>query len=324
MAPNPITMVDLGYTLSSEEHPPNALVENAARAEEVGFGFVSISDHFHPWVEAQGESPFVWSTLGGIAHATDEIDVGVGVTCPTVRIHPAILAQAAATTADMLDGRFFFGVGSGENLNEHVLGDRWPEFEVRIEMLEEAVDVIRDLWEGENYSHHGKHYDVENAKLYTLPDELPPIVVSAFGPKSARSAADIGDGLWTVGPKEEPIETYEDAGGSGPKYAQIDVCYAESEDEAIDTVYEQWPNGEISGELSQVLPTPAHFEQAAAMVEREDVEESATPLGSDPQPFIDSVQACVDAGYDHVYFHQIGPDQEGFFEFFEENIRGEI
>ncbi|KYH27184.1 5,10-methylenetetrahydromethanopterin reductase [Halalkalicoccus paucihalophilus] len=280
--------------------------------------------HFHPWVEAQGESPFVWSTLGGIAHATEEIDVGVGVTCPTVRIHPAILAQAAATTADMLDGRFFFGVGSGENLNEHVLGDRWPEAPVRLEMLEEAVGVIRDLWEGENYSHHGTHYDVENAKIYTLPDELPPIVVSAFGPKAARSAADIGDGLWCVGPQEDPLETYDEAGGDGPKYAQIDVCYAESEEEALDTVYETWPNGEISGELSQVLPTPAHFEQATEMVDREDVAESATPLGSDPEPFIDSVEACLDAGYDHVYFHQIGPDQEGFFEFYEENIEGEF
>ncbi|MDL5361033.1 TIGR03557 family F420-dependent LLM class oxidoreductase [Halalkalicoccus sp. NIPERK01] len=314
-------MVALGYTLSSEEHGPTTLVENAARAEEVGFEFVSISDHFHPWVEAQGESPFVWSTLGGIAQATDEIDVGVGVTCPTVRIHPAILAQAAATTARMLDGRFFFGVGSGENLNEHVLGDRWPEAAVRLEMLEEAVGVIRDLWEGENYSHHGTYYDVENAKIYTLPDELPPIVVSAFGPKAARSAADIGDGLWCVGPQEEPLETYAEAGGDGPKYAQIDVCYAESEEEALDTVYETWPNGEISGELSQVLPTPAHFEQAAEMVDREDVAESATPLGPDPEPFVDSVEACVDAGYDHVYFHQIGPDQEGFFEFYEEHLR---
>ncbi|MFC6904444.1 TIGR03557 family F420-dependent LLM class oxidoreductase [Halalkalicoccus tibetensis] len=317
-------MVELGYTLSSEEHPPNTLVENAARAEELGFEFVSISDHFHPWVEAQGESPFVWSVLGGIAQATDEIDVGVGVTCPTVRIHPAILAQATATTADMLDGRFFFGVGTGENLNEHVLGDRWPEFEVRMEMLEEAVAVIRDLWEGENYSHHGEHYDVENAKIYTLPEELPPIVASAFGPKSARAAADIGDGLWCVGPQEEPIENYAEAGGDGPTYTQIDVCYAESEEEALDTVYEQWPNGEIAGELSQVLPTPAHFEQAAEMVTREDVAESATPLGPDPQPFIDSVQACIDAGYDHVYFHQIGDDQEGFFEFYEENLEGEF
>ncbi|MCL7419194.1 MAG: LLM class F420-dependent oxidoreductase, partial [Halalkalicoccus sp.] len=157
-----------------------------------------------------------------------------------------------------------------------------------------------------------------------LPEEPPPIVVSAFGPKSARSAADIGDGLWCVGPQEEPLETYEKAGGGGPKYAQIDVCYAESEEEALDTVYETWPNGEISGELSQVLPTPAHFEQAAEMVDREDVADSATPLGPDPKPFVESVEACLDAGYDHVYFHQIGPDQEGFFEFYEENIEGEF
>ncbi len=314
-------MVELGYTLSSEEHGPDTLVENAARAEAVGFDFASISDHYHPWTEAQGNAPFVWSTLGGIAQATNEIEIGVGVTCPTVRIHPAIIAQAAATTAAMFDGRFFFGVGTGENLNEHVLGDRWPEFEIRLEMLNEAIGVIRDLWVGENYSHHGTHYDVENAKLYTLPEERPPIVVPAFGPRAARTAADTGDGLWCVGPQEKPIDTYERAGGDGPKYAQIDVCYAESEDEAIHTVYEQWPNSELSGELSQILPTPAHFEQATEMVERGDVAESATPLGSDPEPFIESVNACVEAGYDHVYFHQIGDDQEGFFEFYEENLQ---
>ncbi|MCH7661071.1 MAG: TIGR03557 family F420-dependent LLM class oxidoreductase [Euryarchaeota archaeon] len=317
-------MVELGYTLSSEEHGPNTLVENAVRAEEVGFDFACISDHYHPWTSTQGESPFVWSTLGGIAHATDEIDIGVGVTCPTIRIHPAILAQAAATTAAMFDGRFFFGVGTGENLNEHVLGDRWPEFDVRLEMLEEALGVIRDLWEGEQYSHHGNHYDVENAKLYTLPKERPPVVVSAFGPRAARAAADIGDGLWSVGPQDEPRENYEESGGDGPKYAQIDVCYAEDEEEAIDTVYEQWPNGEIAGELAQELATPAHFEQAAEMVEREDVAESAISVGSDPEPFIESVEACIEAGYDHVYFHQIGDDQEGFFEFYEENIQDEF
>lgn len=317
-------MVELGYTLSSEEHGPNTLVENAVRAEEVGFDFASISDHYHPWTETQGESPFVWSALGAIAQATDEIDVGVGVTCPTIRIHPAILAQATATTAAMFDGRFFFGVGTGENLNEHVLGDRWPPFDVRMEMLEESLSVIRDLWEGENYSHHGKHYTVENAKLYTLPEDPPPIVVSAFGPHAARAAADIGDGLWCVGPQEAPTDAYNEAGGGGPMYTQIDVCYAENEDDAIDTVYEVWPNSQLPGEMAQLLPTPAHFEQASEMVDREDVAASATPMGSDPQPFIDSVQACVDAGYDHVYFHQIGPDQEGFFEFYEENIQGEF
>lgn len=317
-------MVELGYTLSSEEHGPNTLVEHATRAEEVGFDFACISDHYHPWTEEQGNSPFVWSTLGGIAATTDEIDIGVGVTCPTIRIHPAIIAQAVATTADMFDGRFFFGVGTGENLNEHILGDRWPEFDVRLEMLEEALGVIYDLWEGENYSHHGTHYTVENAKLYSLPEESPPIVVSAFGPRAAQSAADIGDGLWCVGPQEEPLDTYEENGGSGPKYTQIDVYYAENEDNAIDTVYEQWPNGQLSGEMAQILPTPAHFEQATAMVEREDVAASATPMGSDPQPFIDSVHVCIDAGYDHVYLHQIGPNQEGFFEFYEENIQNEF
>lgn len=313
-------MVDLGYTLSSEEHGPNTLVEHAARAEEVGFDFASISDHFHPWTSQQGQSPFVWSTLGGIAHATDDLRVGVGVTCPTIRIHPAILAQATATTAAMFEGRFFFGVGTGENLNEHVVAERWPEFDVRMEMLEEAIDVIRTLWEGGQRSHHGTHYDVENARLFTLPEEPPPIVVSAFGTRSANAAADVGDGLWSVGPQADPLETYRDAGGDGDAYTQIDVCYAENEDEAIDTAYENWPNAAISGELSQELPTPAHFEQAATMVTREDIAESVV-CGSDSQEFVDRIQECIDAGYGNVYLHQIGPDQKGFFEFYEENVQ---
>ncbi len=310
----------IGYTLSSEEHGPQTLVENAVRAEAVGFDFCSISDHFHPWVSAQGHSPFVWSTLGAIAHATDEIDVGVGVTCPTIRMHPAIHAHAVATVADMFDDRFTFGVGTGENLNEHVLGDHWPEHEVRMEMLEEAMVVMDKLWDGGNTSHHGKHYTVENARLYTLPAEKPPVVVSAFGPKAAKMAAEIGDGFWTVGTKEEVLRTYEEAGGEGPKYAQLDVCYAETEEAAVETVYEHWPNTALPGELSQELATPAHFEQATQMVEHEDIKAGPTVTDPDPDAHLESIREALEIGYDHVYVHQIGPDQESFFEFYEEAV----
>ncbi|ELZ10024.1 TIGR03557 family F420-dependent LLM class oxidoreductase [Natrialba aegyptia] len=313
-------MTQLGYTLSSEEHGPTELVEYARRAEEAGFDFVSISDHFHPWIPAQGESPFVWSTLGGIATATDEIEVGVGVTCPTMRIHPVNVAQAVATVEEMFDGRFTFGVGTGENLNEHVTGHRWPEHDVRLEMLTEAMNVMSSLWTGDNTSHHGEHYTVENARLFTVPDEQPTTIASAFGPQTARWAAEHGDGLWCSGPKGAVVDEYEDAGGDGPAYSQLHICYADSEDEAIDTVHEYWPNGSLPGELGQELPTPAHFEQATEMVDRDDIAESGTTTDPDPQAHIDSIETAVDAGYDHVYVHQIGPEQERAIEFYEEEV----
>src|SRR3954452_8296270 len=187
-------MVQFGYTLSSEEHPPRALVRNARLAEKVGFEFVSISDHFHPWVSAQGHSPFVWTVLGAISAETERIRVGIGVTCPTTRIHPAILAQATATTSLLFGDRFFFGVGTGEALNEHILGHRWPRPEVRLAMLEEAVDIIRRMWTGETVDHRGDFYEVENAKLCDPPTAEIPVIVSAFGQKAADVAARLGDG----------------------------------------------------------------------------------------------------------------------------------
>jgi len=313
-------MTELGYTLSSEEHSPNDLVEHARRAEEVGFDFLSISDHYHPWVEAQGHAPFVWSTLGGVAEATDGIDVGVGVSAPIVRIHPAVYAQAAATAAAMFDGRnFYAGVGTGENLNEHVLGDRWPEHAVRLEMLAEAVEVIDALWTGEEVSHHGKHYTVENAKLYTLPEERPAIPVSAYGERTAKAAAEFGDGFWCVGP-QDVVETWEDHGGEGPRFCQLQACVADGEDEAVSIAHEQWPTSALTGELSAVLPTPTHFEQAAEMVSEEDIAESSIMLGPDAQQHVDAIQEAVDAGYDHVYVHQIGDDQEALFDLYREEV----
>ncbi|MDG5817284.1 TIGR03557 family F420-dependent LLM class oxidoreductase [Natronococcus sp. A-GB7] len=313
-------MVQLGYTLSSEEHEPNELISIAQRAEEAGFDFLSISDHFHPWVPAQGESPFVWSTLGGVATVTDDIEVGVGVTCPTTRIHPLNVAHAVATVDEMFGDRFTFGVGTGENLNEHVTGERWPEHDVRLEKLDEAMDVMEQLWTGETTSHHGEHYTVENARLYTCPDEQPTTIGSAFGPQTAQWVADNTDGLWCSGPKEKPIEAYEDAGGDGPTYTQLHGCYADSEEAAVETIYEYWPNGSVPGELGQELPMPAHFEQAAQMVEKEDIAESGTTTSPDPQDHIDSIEQAVDAGYDHVHYHQVGPDQESAIEFYEDEV----
>jgi G6PDH family F420-dependent oxidoreductase len=307
---------NFGYALSSEEHAPLDLVRHAKAAEDAGFEFLSISDHYHPWIDRQGHSGFVWSVIGGIATTTERIRLGTGVTCPTIRTHPAIIAQASATVATMMPGRFFFGVGSGEKLNEHITGARWPEVEVRLEMLEEAVDVIRKLWRGGVQSHHGKHYTVENARLYDLPEKPPEVIVSASGPKALEVAARIGDGLWGMGPQADLVKRFDQLtdGKGKPKYAQVTLCWAADEQAARKTAFEWWPTVAIKGEASQELPSPAHFEQLVGMVDEETVAQ-AMPCGPDPEPVVEAVQTYLDAGFDHVYFHQVGPDQEGFLRF---------
>jgi coenzyme F420-dependent glucose-6-phosphate dehydrogenase len=312
-------MTAFGYTLSSEEHGPRDLVRNAGRAEELGFDFCSISDHYHPWVEAQGHSPFVWSVLGAIAQATEQIEIGVGVTCPIVRIHPAVVAQAAATTSLLFGDRFVFGVGTGEALNEHILGHRWPPPETRLAMLEEALQVMRDLWTGETVDHRGDFYEVENARLFDPPDDRIPVVVSGFGDRAIALAAEIGDGYWGHSPEPDVIRKYEKAGGSGPRYAQLNLCWAESEAAGRSTAYEVWPNAGVAGQLSQDLPTWTHFEAAAQPLTEEQVTKSI-PCGPALEPVLDSVREFVEAGYDHVYFHQIGPDQDGFFRFWRDEL----
>jgi coenzyme F420-dependent glucose-6-phosphate dehydrogenase len=313
-------MVELGYALSSEEHAPNDLVRYARAAEQAGFEFALVSDHFHPWVDRQGESPFVWAVLGGIAQATEALRVGTGVTCPLIRTHPAIVAQAAATAASMMPGRFFLGLGTGENLNEHIFGDRWPAGHVRLEMLEEAIDVIRLLWQGGYQSHDGKHYRLEEARLYTLPDELPPIAVAAAKQGAAALAGRAGDALVAVAPDEELVAAFHAAGGDDkPLYGQVTVCWADSEEEARRTAHEWWPTAAVPGDLSQELPLPRHFEQAAQAVSEEDVAE-AVVCGPDPDAHLAKIREFADVGFDHVYVHQIGPDQEGFFEFYEREI----
>lgn len=314
-------MTSYGYTLSSEEHDPSTLVRNATKAEELGFDFVSVSDHYHPWVSEQGHSPFVWTVLGGIAARTDRVQIGVGVTCPILRIHPAILAQATATTALLADDRFVFGVGTGEALNEHVLGQRWPRPELRREMLEEAIAVIRRLWTGETVDHLGRFYEVENARIFDPPNRPIPVMVSGFGTDAATLAGRIGDGYWGHSPDKEMLDAYEQGGGSGPRYAQLNVCWSTDAETARKTVHRVWPNGGVPGQLSQDLPTWTHFEQAAEMVTEEDATKS-TPCGPDIlDELVDSVREYELAGYDHLYFHQVGPDQDGFFDFWREELR---
>jgi G6PDH family F420-dependent oxidoreductase len=299
----------IGYFLSSEEFGPHDLVTQARKAEAAGFHALWISDHYHPWNDEQGHSPFVWSVIGALAEATS-LPVTTGVTCPTVRIHPAIIAQAAATSGVLHRGRFQLGVGSGEALNEHILGDRWPEADMRLEMLEEAVEVIRLLWQGGDCSHHGRHYTVENARVYDLPDEPPPIVVSGFGPKAIRLAAKIGDGFCTTSPDEEAIGLYRSEGGAGPVQAGTKVCFMDSREHALETVLRLWPNEGLPGELAQVLPTPAHFEQACELVTGDHI---ASPVGPDLDEHAASLRQYADAGVDELFVQQIGPEQDAFF-----------
>jgi G6PDH family F420-dependent oxidoreductase len=305
----------IGFTLSSEEMGPRELVALAAQAEDAGFDFASISDHFHPWVDRQGNSPFVWSVIGGVAQVTDRLTVTTGVTCPTTRIHPALVAQAAATCALMLPGRFMLGLGSGENLNEHIVGEGWPEVAVRQERLEEAVEVIRGLWKGGLFSHHGEHFTVENARIYSLPDEPPPILLATAGERATELAGRIGDGMFGLVPDRAVIKAFEEAGGKDkPRLGQVHVCWSPDEADARRTALEWWPNTLAGGNLPWELPLPSHFEDATSWADEEAIADEIV-CGPDPERHAAAAREFVDAGYDHVYFHQVGPNQEGFLDF---------
>ncbi|GHC87057.1 TIGR03557 family F420-dependent LLM class oxidoreductase [Streptomyces flavofungini] len=307
-------MTSFGYFLASEEFTPAELLEQARAAEQAGFTHLAISDHYHPWTGEQGQSPFVWSMIGALAQVTS-LPVTTFVTCPTVRMHPAVNAQAVATSGVLTGNRFRFGVGSGEALNEHILGDAWPAVDVRLEMLEEAVHVIRRLQSGDEITHRGKHYTVENARLYTVPDEPVPIYVSGFGPKAAALAGRIGDGFVTMTPDADLVGQFRRAGGGQkPVLGGVKVCWGTDRDQAVTTAHRLWPTQFLPGELGQVLPDPAHFEQAATLVTEEAVADGMV-CGADADEHVRAVAAYVDAGFDEVYVGQIGPDQQGFFDF---------
>ena len=313
--------MQLGYQLSSEEHPAPDLVGYARRAEEVGFSYAVISDHFHPWLHRQGQSPFAWSVLGAIAQVTTRLRVGTAVTAPIRRMPPYLVAQAAATVTTLMPGRFFLGVGSGENLNEHVTGEWWPPSETRREMLEEAVDVIKKLFAGGTVEHFGTHYTVDNARIYSRPLEPPAIMVAGGGKDGAELAGRIGDGMIGTAPSEELVQAFEDAGGEGkPKYAQIDVCVAEDEAEARRIAHAQWAApAAIPPRLLTKLRVPADFQAVAELVTEDAVAEKII-CGADPDEHLERIKEFADAGFDHVHVHQVGADQETFFRFYEKEM----
>ncbi|HUR16650.1 MAG TPA: TIGR03557 family F420-dependent LLM class oxidoreductase [Candidatus Limnocylindrales bacterium] len=313
-------MVEIGYALSSEEHTPLDMVRWAERAEQAGFGFALISDHYHPWIDRQGHSGFVWGLIGAISQRTEKLVLGTGVTAPIIRTHPAIIAQAAATAACLMPGRFFLGVGSGENLNEHILGDKWPPADIRLEMLEESIDVMRTLWQGGVQDYDGSYYVVENARVYDLPDDEIQVMVAASGEKASQLAGRVGDGLIGTSASTDTVTAFEKAGGSGkPRYGQMSVCWAETEEEAVRVAHEVWPIAGMGGQLGQELALPALYEAVAELVTPDQIKESIV-CGPDAEPVRKKIQEYADAGYTHVYLHQIGPDQEGFFRFAEREL----
>jgi G6PDH family F420-dependent oxidoreductase len=290
-------------------------------AEQAGFEALWISDHFHPWLDEQGQSSFVWAVIGAISQATS-LPVTTAVTCPTTRIHPAIIAQAAATVSLLTDGKFNLGVGTGEALNEHVTGAKWPAADERLEMLEEAVTIIAELFTGEQLTHDGKHYQVDTARLYSVPRVPPPVYLSGFGEKSARLAARIADGYICMGPQADLIKLYRDEGGAGrPVQGGIKCCWAPHAGDARATMHRLWPNDSIPRESAQLLPLPRHFGQLAELVTEEMV---TAPCGPDPEPYIKAIRAYEEAGFDEVYLGQVGGRLEGAFEFFATQVLPQV
>jgi G6PDH family F420-dependent oxidoreductase len=309
----------IGFKLFAEALPPKELVRQAVEAERAGFDFVEISDHFHPWLESQGHSPFAWSVLANAAAKTETLGLVTGVTCPSIRYHPAIVAQAAATTQILSDGRFTLGVGAGERLNEHVVGQGWPEVGDRHRRFREALEIIRLLWEGGYKSYRGDFLKLEDARVFDLPDELPPIVVAAGGAQAVKLAAELGDGLFATDPDRDLVDRFGEAGGSGPKYCEVPLAWAEDADAAAESVHEKFRFGLLDWKVLPELPNPANFESATDFVTKDDVAE-AFACGPDVDRHVELAKPFAEAGFDHLALMSAGPDVDGFFEFFANDL----
>ncbi len=307
----------IGYFLSTEEYGPAELIEQARAADRAGFRGLWISDHFHPWNNEQGNSPLVWSMIGAISQVCDQ-HVTTAVTCPTVRVHPAVVAQAAGTCAELLGGRFTLGVGTGEALNESILGGPWPELDVRLEMLEEAVGLIRELWTGEVVSHRGRHYTAEHARIYNVPDPPPEIFVSGFGPKAVDAAAKIGDGYIGTSPDGDLVSQFK-AAAERPTMAGAKVAFAPTQEEGWEHAHRLWPHAGLPGEMAQILPTPEHFEQATQLVTMASTRDSVV-AGEDPEQHLAQIERYADAGYDELYIANMGPHHQEMIEFYGRHV----
>ncbi|HEV7688444.1 MAG TPA: TIGR03557 family F420-dependent LLM class oxidoreductase [Acidimicrobiia bacterium] len=316
-------MTSYGFTLMTELHGPRELVDQAVAAEAAGFDFAAMSDHFHPWLESQGNSPFAWSVLGTVAERTERMDLMTMVTCPFLRYHPAVVAQAAATVQILCDGRFTLGLGAGENLNEHVIGAGWPPVPVRHEMLDESIEIMRRLFQGGEHHFRGEHLTLESARLYSLPDTPPPLAVAAGGPDAARLAGEAGDALITVAPDPELIDAYREAGGTGPTYGQVGLSWAPDEEQGRKQALELFRFFSGGWPVMSELATPAAFEAATKTVREEDVAE-LMPCGPQPELHVEAIRRFEEAGYDHVAVVQAGGDMNGFLRFWEEEVRPKL
>lgn len=305
----------IGYKLATEGFAPKELIRQAVLAERAGFDFVEMSDHYHPWVEAQGHSAFTWSLLSAIAVKTERIGLVTGVTCPSMRYHPAVIAQAAATLAIISDGRFTLGVGAGERLNEHVTGEGFPARRERHERLREALEIIRLLWQGGYRSYDGKYLRLEDARVFDLPDQLPVIAVAASGPASARIAADLGDGLFAVEPDGDLVGTWHGLGGHGPAYGEVPLAWAPDEHSAVRAVLEKNSFALTGWKVMAELPNPVNFEAVTALVTPDQVREQFA-CGPDPKRHLQVAGQFADAGFDHLVAMNAGPDPDGFMDFF--------
>ncbi|MER5456236.1 TIGR03557 family F420-dependent LLM class oxidoreductase [Micromonospora sp. NPDC002389] len=305
----------IGYKLASEGFGPTEIIRQAVRAEQVGFDFVEMSDHFHPWLDDQGHSSFTWTVLGAVAARTDRIGLATGVTCPTVRYHPAIIAQAAATLAIISDNRFTLGVGAGERLNEHVVGQGFPSARGRHERLREALDIIRLLWSGGYHSYEGKHLHLEDARVFDLPDRPPVIAVAASGGASVAIAAELGDGLFATEPVADLVQNYQRLGGQGPRYAEVPMAWATDEEQAVRAAWETSRWAVTGWKVMSELPNPVNFEAAARTVTPDDIR-AQFAVGPDPDTYVQAVRTYVDAGFDHIVLQNAGPDPDGFLDFF--------
>jgi G6PDH family F420-dependent oxidoreductase len=312
-------MIKIGYKLMSEEHGPNELVRNVVRAEHAGFDLAAISDHFSPWIEEQGHAPLAWSVLGAAAHATKRIELMTAVTCPIMRYHPAIIAQGAATVALLSDNRFVLGLGAGERLNEHVAGLGWPGVGERHERLSEAVDIIQGLLAGELTNYRGEYFRLDQAKLFDRPSRKPLVVMAAGGVEAARLAARKADGLVVTEPKPELIAAFQSADGTGPRYAEVSMCWAPSEAEAQRTAHHYFRWAVTGWPVQAELPTVRSFAAATKHVTPEMVAQQVS-CGPAVEVHLKSINRFIEAGYDHIILTQVGPQQAEFIEFFERQL----
>lgn len=317
-------MTVVGFHASHEQIHPGALLEAVQHAEAAGFGAAMCSDHFAPWSERQGQSGFAWSWLGA-ALATTDVTFGV-VNAPGQRYHPAIIAQAAATLGAMFPGRFWVALGSGEAANEHITGDRWPRKELRNQRLAESVEVMRALFAGEEVSHEGL-VTVDRARLWTLPEEPPPLIGAAVSAATAGWVATWADGLITV---NQPVETlrevvgaYRDAGGTGPVALQVHVSYDPDEERALAIAHDQWRNNVVGPPVAWNLETMEEFDTLGQQVEPDDVR-TAVLVSNDPKQHAAWLAELIDVGFDRVYLHHVGQEQRRFIDVFGTQVLPEL